>query len=108
MKKDEIRDLLFTIVQKILFDTLLTKKYYESGMDYDLTGKYWNFDSVQLTYLFCEIEKVFHIQFASQNLIHYRFITINKIVNQIVSLMPTSIKNKEVPYEVPQTSYERA
>ena len=91
MKREEIDDLMFSIVRKIIFDASLTKQDYEKGIDSPLTGTYWNLDAVQLAYLFCEVEKIFHVQFAPKNLVHYRFITINKVINQIVSLLPASI-----------------
>lgn len=91
MKKEEISELMFSIVQKIVFDTSLTREDYEKGIDFALTGTYWNLDAVQLVYLFCEVEKTFHIQFAPKNLVQYRFITISKVINQIVSLLPASI-----------------
>lgn len=91
MKKEEISDLIFSIVYKILFDTSLTKIEYENGLDFPLTGTYWNLDSVQLLYLFCELEKAFHVQFEPKDLTCYRFITINKFINHVVSLLPASI-----------------
>ena len=90
MSRDEIDNLLFEIMQKNLYNLSLTRKTFEKGIDAPLTGNYWNLDAVQLLYLFCEIEKVFHIQIPVKNLMSYRFITIRKIGNHIVNLLPAS------------------
>lgn len=90
MCRDGINHLLFEIMRKILYYRPLTKETFEKGIDVPLTGNYWNLDAVQLVYLLCEVEKVCHIQIPVKNLMSYRFITIRRISNQIVNLLPAS------------------
>ena len=90
MYQDRINNLLFEIMRKILYYRPLTKETFEMGIDVPLTESYWNFDAVQLVYLFCEVEKVYHIHIPVKNLMSYRFITIRRISNQVVNLLPAS------------------
>lgn len=90
MCRDRINNLLFEIMRRILYYRPLTKETFERGIDVPLTGNYWNLDAVQLVYLFCEVEKNCHIQITVKNLMSYRFITIRRISDQIVNLLPAS------------------
>lgn len=90
MQKDEVYALMFEIMQKILYEVPLTRDVFDKGLRSPLTGNYWNLGATQLIYLFCETENKFGIRFEPKHLINYRFNTIQKIIDHVVNLLPTS------------------
>lgn len=51
--------------------------------DKPLTGSFFGFSGVDLTYLFFELERAFSTRFGEQHLIGYGFSTINKIAEAV-------------------------
>lgn len=95
MRKDEVSNLLFEIMRKILYYVPLTEETFQKGIDAPLTGDYWDFNAVQMVYLFCEVEKAFQIRIQPQKLNNYGFNTIRKINNLIVNSCQQTIANEE-------------
>ena len=85
MSKDKISNSLFEILQKVVYYTPLTKEAFEKGTNAPLTGNYWDLDAVQMVYLFCEVEKMFHIRVQPKQLTNYRLNTIQQILNLLVN-----------------------
>lgn len=78
-----ISEALLRILSKKLFvpEALLTLEYW----DEPLTGPVFKLSSIEMTYLFFEIEKTLEIVINPQKLKNYRFNTINKIMDAIQS-----------------------
>ena len=51
--------------------------------DKPLTGSFFHFSGVDLTYLFFELERALNVRFREQDLVGYGFSTINKIATAI-------------------------
>lgn len=82
MNEDEIERALFGILKKFIPETRLNT-IWEKGKAIPITGKLWNFDAIDLTYLFLEIEKTFQIYICSDCLNNYRFNNIYGIISII-------------------------
>ena len=95
MNKDEISNLLFEILQKILYYVPITREDFNIGIDIPLTGDAWDLDAIQMVYLFCEVEKKFKIRIQPRQLINYRFNTIRQITNLIVNYSQQADIKKE-------------
>lgn len=95
MEKEKVSETLFDIIQKLRFDAALTEENYQKGVDYSLTGDYWKFDAVQMVYLFCEVEKAFHIRIQPKHLVNYQFSTPRQIINLVVNYCQQTVNKKE-------------
>lgn len=95
MEKEKVRETLFDILQKLRVDVALTEEDYQKRVDYPLTGDYWNFDAVQMVYLFCEVEKAFHIRIQPKHLVNYQFNTPRQIINLVVNYCQQTVNEKE-------------
>lgn len=82
--KNEIQSILFEILKEkfSINDAYLNDEY----LNISLLGEPFNLDSVEYTYLFFEIEKVFHITITQNKLVRYGFDTISKIVHVVAEL----------------------
>lgn len=82
MNKEEIEKKLYSIFIKFIPEADL-KALWVNGKALPLTGAVWNFDAINMTYLFFEIEKIYMIHICPQMLEKYRFNSINGIINAI-------------------------
>ena len=57
------------------------------GRTLPLTGALWDFDAIDMTYLFFEIERAFSIHIPPKMLEEYRFNSINGIISIIEDLL---------------------
>lgn len=95
MKKEEASEVLFEIMRRLRSGVTLTEMDFEKGIDVPLTGDYWNFDAVQMVYLFCEVEKAFHIRIQPKHLVNYQFGTPQQIINLVVNYCQQAVDEKE-------------
>lgn len=51
--------------------------------DEPLTGRFFGFSAVDLTYLFFELERAFNVRFRERDLADYGYSTINRIVKAV-------------------------
>lgn len=58
--------------------------YIEANFDIPLTGKYFAFSAINMTYLYLEVLKEFHITIDQEILCGYGFNTINSIIKIIM------------------------
>lgn len=95
MKKEEASEVLFEIMRKLRSGVTLIETDFEKGIDVPLTGDYWKFDAVQMVYLFCEVEKAFHIRIQPKHLVNYQFNTLRQIINLVVNYCQQAVNKKE-------------
>jgi peptide maturation system acyl carrier-related protein len=58
----------------------------ENLLNHSLIGEPFNLDSIDLVYLYFEIEKKYNITIPPNMILNYEFETINKIANIIITL----------------------
>lgn len=83
MIKEQIEKELYKIFRKFISEADLNILWNSAGRDLSLTGSLWNFDSIDMAYLFFEVEKSFHIHIHPALLEKYRFNTANEIIKII-------------------------
>lgn len=77
---------LYDIFKKFVPETDLMTLW-EQNKDVPLTGAVWNFDAINMTYLFFEVEKGFSIHISPELLEKYRFNSIKGIVSIVGKLL---------------------
>lgn len=82
MNETEIERKLYSIFEKFVPDVALTMLW-ARGRDIPLTSTSWNFDAINLAYLFFEVENIFSIQIEPALLENYRFNSIEGIIKII-------------------------
>ena len=86
MRTEELEERLYPIFMKFIPRTTL-RKLWEDGRTLPLTGALWDFDAIDMTYLFFEIERAFSIHIPPKMLEEYRFNSINGIISIIEDLL---------------------
>ena len=86
MSKDEIEEKLYDILKKFPCVSDL-ETLWDMGRELPFTGRLWNFDAIEMTYLFFEVEKEFAIHIRPHFLEKYRFNSVNGIINTIVGTL---------------------
>ena len=76
MKKKAIEEKIWDIISNIKGKEVIYKKNAE-----ELTGSYYNLDSVDMVYLVLEIQKFFKVNIEKMDLDNYGFLTVEKISN---------------------------
>lgn len=79
MDKVQINDKLYSIFNKFIPEAKLNKLW-EKELDSPLTGEIWNFSSVDMVYLFLEVEKPFNLKLDTSKILDYEFNSVNKIL----------------------------
>lgn len=89
MNAREIELQLYGICKKFLPEGDLNVLW-ENGRALPLTGAMWNFDAINMTYFFFEIEQAFTIYIHPELLENYQF----NSVNSIISVVQASLKDQ--------------
>ncbi|MBQ6995086.1 MAG: acyl carrier protein [Lachnospiraceae bacterium] len=76
MEKKAIEEKIWEIISNIKGKEVNYKKN-----DDELTGRYYNLDSVDMVYLVLEIQKFFMVKIEKKDLDNYGFLTVEKISN---------------------------
>ncbi len=90
MDVNEIRTILYGVMQKMIPQEERLKKLWQNGRSLPLTGEQWGFDGIHLTYLFLEVENVFQIKISPKFVTNYQFNTIDSIVNIVAHYLPVT------------------
>lgn len=83
MKKSDYIDIIIDILHNKFY--IPKERITQNSYDLSLTGKYFNLDSIDLTYLFFQLEKQLELHIDAHRLLNYEFNTINGIAQLLTS-----------------------
>lgn len=86
MNEEEIERHLYDIFKKFIPEVDL-KALWHKGKAVPLTGALWNFDAINMTYLFFEVENAFSIHIYPTLLEKYQFNSVDSIIITIRELL---------------------